>query len=425
MPRWPNSVRDSGDDPETKRFLRDLDGIIPEEVNRRSFLKASLGTAAGGVLAGCTGQPSGGEPETVVKTVVKEGEKETVVKTVVKGEDKIIRSAIWRSAWKNEPSYTVAHAGEQNGFWADEDISPPSVKAGFGSGDTVKRVGTGKATTGMADIVSVLPGLDSGLDASIIGTAKARNMWLLGWNKEKMDGPYDVDDNTRIANGGHVGRLMFPIYKESTDMPDDFEAQVMSIDTTIPLFIKGEISGSFTLFHHWAKMKARADFEVGGDPLYNYLPLNGFNVLVNNAFINESGENLEFITRVLEGYSQAGKWTMLNPEKAIDMMIQEVNPTLQTVDREILLSALKAGVIAPNFTDGIKNNGFAWLNEETLQESIDTYGKKENLDLQNVSSVDDVVDWRPQENAELATFSNDEWNQIQEASSDILNTLFG
>lgn len=47
--------------------------------NRRRFLKAAVGTAGVGLLAGCTGG-DGGEPETVIRTV--EGEERTVIQTV-------------------------------------------------------------------------------------------------------------------------------------------------------------------------------------------------------------------------------------------------------------------------------------------------------------------------------------------------------
>lgn len=50
-----------------------------DRTNRRRFLKAAVGTAGAGLLAGCTGGDSG--PETVIRTV--EGEERTVIETRV------------------------------------------------------------------------------------------------------------------------------------------------------------------------------------------------------------------------------------------------------------------------------------------------------------------------------------------------------
>lgn len=60
--------------------------------NRRRFLKAAMGTAGVGLLAGCTGG-DGGEPETVIRTV--EGEERTVIETrVVEQEEEFPSRAI-------------------------------------------------------------------------------------------------------------------------------------------------------------------------------------------------------------------------------------------------------------------------------------------------------------------------------------------
>jgi tripartite-type tricarboxylate transporter receptor subunit TctC len=61
--------------------------------NRRRFLKAAMGTAGVGLLAGCTGGDGDGEPETVIRTV--EGEERTVIETrVVEQEEEFPSRAI-------------------------------------------------------------------------------------------------------------------------------------------------------------------------------------------------------------------------------------------------------------------------------------------------------------------------------------------
>jgi ABC-type nitrate/sulfonate/bicarbonate transport system substrate-binding protein len=393
-----------GNNEKHKQIVRDLDGILPGEINRRKFLRKSVTTATSGAFAGYLGSSS-----------------------VFAEQDggQINRDIIWRAAWKNEPSYVVPHVAARQGIWSDLNISAPSVKRGFGSGDTSKRVGTkGKATFGMSAAPAQVTGKASGLNFSAYGTAKARGMYVLAYNKSKMpNGIEDLPSGSTIAVPEGNKTLHWAVFERNVPGIQDkqYTAKEMGPGASRPRFLEGNLPATFTLLHHWAKVEERADFEVGAIPLYNYFPMYGYLIIADNNFLNKNEANTEYAVRVLTGYSRAMKWTMLNPEKALQMLTDEINPQLKTWDENVLTGAFKAGVIAPNTTEGIKNNGFGYLDREIGQRTLDAVS--ENLDVDNPPEFEDLYNFDLYYQAELATMSNDEWSQVEEYASFYLDTF--
>jgi hypothetical protein len=119
---------------------------------------------------------------------------------------------------------------------------------------------------------------------------------------------------------------------------------------------------------------------------------------------------------MLEGYSNAMKWTMLNIEDAVQILREEVNPSLQVQELETQANALRISILATNATEGYRENGAAYLNEQAVQETLDVYGNV--VEGGSVPDPADAANFEPQENAELATFSDDEWSQIREQTGD-------
>jgi hypothetical protein len=165
-----------------------------------------------------------------------------------------------------------------------------------------------------------------------------------------------------------------------------------------------------------------ADFEAAlgpavlFDPLYKYAPVYGYTIIANDEFMEN---NMEYTTRVLEGYSHAMKWTMLNIEDALRILRQEVNPSLQVQELETQANALRISIIATAATEGYRENGAAYLNEEVVDQTLSVYGQV--VEGGEVPDLTDAANFEPQENADLAQFSSDEWSQIEEQAGDFVS----
>lgn len=385
----------------TKDEIRQLDGILPEGIDRRKFLAGSVASLFGG-LAGC----AGGEGDQGGNAT---GQNQTTTDQQ-SDEEKIIKNTIFRNAWKAEPHYSVAYMAVQQGYWADENIAPPNVRAGFGSDDTAKRVGNGREMFGFASFGAQVPALGQGLDLKLFGTGRAMTQLALIYRKDRMNSGTDLANKTVITQDPY-GRSIWPLFADTVDAPDSVKTKYAEEAAAAALLNKGEGDAVWGFFADLGSFEENVDAELGVEPLYNHLPIVGYPLITYGPWLEKSN-NKEYTARLLEGYSHAGKWTVLHPEETVEIMKNEVNTALQATEDSVLMDTLKAGVGAVNLSEGVQNNGFAYLDQEVLATSLDSVG--EALDVGNLPSAEEVGAWDIQEQAELAQFSSDEWNQVKE-----------
>jgi len=390
-----------GDSKNFKTHLRDLDGIIPESIDRRTFFKTAAGTAIASGLAGCAG--NGGNGDNGSTPTDNSSDSST------NGDDFIQKNVVYRQPWVPNMSYSVAYITQLQGMWNDQQITPPVVNRGFGSGDTVNRIGNGQEKLGMA---SITPQISSAgeLDFKIYGIAKPRNIFALIYNEERLSSFDDIDQDTRIVATSGLADMSWSMYREALDLPD---VQIEVIDDAAALseFVDGSADAMWRggYQYEFARKTVGDQFEVGAKFLSDVVPTLGFANIVNGPWLEE---NLEYVSRVLSGYSHAMKWVCLNPEETVQIMRNDVDQALQTGDEKVQLATLRAGVIANNMTESVRNNGFGYLDTDLIESSIEAIAPQVGVD--SPPDVDELVDLRPQEEAELATLSNDEWEQVRE-----------
>lgn len=398
--------------------MPELDDVLPENIDRRKFLSGAITSMVAG-MAGCTGQGSGEE------TTAQEGgsggeqtatppEEGTQTPQADLSERNIVKNVIFRGPWKQEPNYAPGFAASLRGYWVDENIGGISWRKGFGSGDTTQRVGTGKNKYGMPSVTAVTSGIDEGFNIRIFGTGKSISMQGLIWRTDKLNDGTDLEGKT-IVPSTSVGRISLPIYLDAIGVdPNKVTVTEGGEAGAVSLLAKGEIDAVYdTVDDAPAMADTMPDgVELQVTPLYNHIPAYGYMLCVTGDYLAESDENREFTKRVLQGYSKAGKWVMLNPEDAVEFMRNDVNKALQTQPVEKNLDVLKAGVIAVNLSEGVRQNGFGYLDKDVLTTSFEQFGPA--LEVDSIPSAEEVGVWDIQEEAELAQFSSDEWQQAQE-----------
>ena len=71
--------------------------------------------------------------------------------------------------WIPNGNHFGVFAAKEQGFYRDANLDI-TIQRGFGSGDTVKRVGTGSADVGIADAGSVIVGRSNGLNVKLVSS---------------------------------------------------------------------------------------------------------------------------------------------------------------------------------------------------------------------------------------------------------------
>lgn len=397
-------MRDSGKDSQKRtEIVRDLDGILPEDVDRRKFLTATVGTVGTGLLAGCMG---GGGGNTPTDGSGSNGS----------GNQGLIKNVNWRQPWKRTMSWAAAFIAQYNGFFTDFNVSSPNIEPGFGSPDTARRVGTGKAQVGHADSGSTLAGLAQGQKFTIAGASRQRTILGLTWRTDLIDGPKDIEgENVVLATP--FAKATWPV------VPQVLGVDGSKVETT---YVKGGVEvGQISqgkAVAVWGGMNGQTAIyqQMGQDASLNTRAFNtfsdviGYMWFVNNDWLANESNSVEYLSRLLSGYSKAVKWTVVNPEETIKIMVEDINPSLAANTDRVLRDRMKVniGINLHGFIKG--GGGFLDYEDAMMQQAFDVFGQALVENPDDVPAVDKVVDRRALDKAELATLSSDEWNKATE-----------
>lgn len=394
------AMSDRDENAEWKRTLRDLDGILPEGIDRRTFFKSTAATLAGGMLAGCTGGTGGGDDG---------GD----------GGDIMAKNIIWRQPWKAEPAWAPAFIADLRGYWIDAGVSPPSVLEGFGSPDTARRVGTGKEEIGHASISSVVPGLAQGFNLTFVGMTKQRSFLGLFYREDRVDDPTSLEGK-RVGLDSGIGQSTWPLWVSLFDM-DASQIQTTAGEGTVLFnqFGSGDLDAVWSTLDEVGVVRnvVPEGVTVGAEALYNHLQVPGYPLFVNTNWYEETSDGTEYVTRLLEGYSEATKWWLLNPGEMIDLLRNDINESLQATERSELIEINRFNV-AYTVSEVTDENGLGYMSKDVVENAINQLGQHLVDDPSTLPGVDDVTDTTPSENADLAILSDDERQQIIEYAGD-------
>jgi ABC-type nitrate/sulfonate/bicarbonate transport system substrate-binding protein len=372
----------SSDSEKFAKGVERVDDALPSGIDRRTFFKA----AVAGTFFSLTGFVGGGQ--------------------------EFDQEVDFRIAVDPSPNYAIAFAAQLQGFWEDQGIRPLNVQGGQGSGDTARRIATEEDVLGLGAVTPQMLGIAQD-DYNILQCCmtKARAQSGLIYRQDSIGDPYDPEElsGKRITAPDTLDEQMWDIFRQGVGA-EDVEVEYAEGATASSMLDQGDIDAIWDSINDYASLQENLDHELGFAPLYTITPMAGYALIVNGSWVEETEDGVEYVTRVVQGYSRAGKWTLLNPEEAVSMMEEEFQ-ALQTQPTESNLAALAAGVAATNATDGVRENGFGYLDEEVMQNTFDHLSEIYDVEAPD---VEDVVFREVIDGAELAQFSDDEWQQVDE-----------
>lgn len=375
-----------GDETGEEDEIRRSDDPLFGSIDRRKFLGATAGTAlALGGYAGIGGAQDG---------------------------DPMDKDVGFRIAVDPSPNYAISFAAQHQGFWEDQGITPLEVQGGQGSGDTARRVATGEDPLGLSAVTPQMLGVaQDDYDILQVGMTKFRAQSGLIYREDRIADPFDPEELTgkRITAPDTLDEQMWDIFRQGVGA-EDVEVEYAEGATAASMLDQGDIDAIWDSINDYASLSENLDHELGFAPLYTIEPMAGYALIVNGSWVEETEQGEEYVRRVMQGYSQAAKWTLLNPDDAIDMMI-EVVPAIETQPRESNLAALAAGVAATNHDETVGENGFGYIDQEVMQNTFDHLAQI--YEVEEVA-VEDVLFQEVIEDVELAQFSEEEWNQVDE-----------
>jgi NitT/TauT family transport system substrate-binding protein len=236
--------------------------------------------------------------------------------------DKMLFQANWLIQGEN--AYMVA--GIKQGFYSAEGIDL-SIVRGFGSGDTVKKVVTGAATVGTADVgVVMLAVVRESLPIKCISTEytySPQGVWTL-----KSSG---INTIAKLA-GKHFGitpgnslSIYFPLLAKANHLdPDSVTFVNMEASALLPTLLAGKIDampGFATVFD-----LRNAEATAQGKPLYA-MPMASHGVRVNGEceFVAQAtiDHDPDMLRRYLRANHKSLEWSRQHPEETARIIAAE------------------------------------------------------------------------------------------------------
>lgn len=372
-----------------RRINNVLDDTLPNDIDRRLFLRTAVAGLFTGSFAGCLGQDSTNTNDT-------------------NGTSDIIL----RQPWNATPAWAFAHIALKEGHWNDVGIQPPDVRPGENSPDTARRVGTGTEEIGYGDWASTTSGLAEGYNLQMFGTPRNRQILTFFYVKDELNGEDDLE-NANVALASPFAETTWPVYPSvvGVDPNDVGSAEFAEQEVVTGLLESGEVNAVWGSLQQLAVYERQLDLDFGVSPLGTHANIYGYPFFVNGDWISDEG-NIDYAVGLLEGYSKAQRWCMLNPSETMDILVNEVNTALQSQEEDQLEDELKVAV-ALSMGEGVQENGLGSITVEKTQETIDIVGEALIDNPDDLPPGEDLVLTEIQDRAELATFDSDEWSEVE------------
>jgi NitT/TauT family transport system substrate-binding protein len=334
----------------------------------------------------------------------------------------MIKNVTWRQPWKRTMAWVPAFTAQRRGFFTEENISNPNIEPGSGSPDTARRVGTNKAAVGHADTGSMTAALGQGMDFSVVAASRQRMILALTWRNDRMESPSDLEGKT-VVLGTPFAEATWAVVPAVLDLdPGAITTKFASQGASVSQVSEGGADAVWmganggTAIHRQFEDK---DADVTTTPMNNWVDISGYGFIISNTWMKEESNSVEYLSRLLTGYSKALKWSVTHPEETLQLTYNEINPALQTNSDQVNQGHMSVN-IAITLSEFIKGGGgILDFEDEMMQTAMDTFGNTLMDNPDSVPAYDDVIDRRALDEAELATLSNDEWNKATEWASPI------
>lgn len=276
------------------------------------------------------------------------------------------------------------------GFFADEGLSV-TVDRGYGSAKVISDVAAGLFDIGFGDINSLIEFKSKNPDAKVKLVAVIHVKSPLSVTTLRGTGvsaPKDLENRRVGAPAGDAARRVFPAFASAVGIDLNKVSWVtMDIPLREPMLKRGEVD-AVTGFYYTVVINLMALGVSEGDIVVfkygDYLPLVGNGIVVNEDFLRRNPDAVaKFLRAVIRGI----KYTIRNPDEAINVLLLR-DPTLnKTVEKKRLMMALEI-INVKGVTD---KYGFGYVEPSVIERNIDAIVAA--FGLQRRPSLNEIVDF--------------------------------
>jgi NitT/TauT family transport system substrate-binding protein len=280
--------------------------------------------------------------------------------------------------WIPSGEHAMYYGGWTKGFWSDQGIDI-KITRGYGSGDTVTKVGTGAADFGVADFGAVLTAkAKTGIPVTTISflyTHSPHSLFVL--ESSGIEDFKGLEGKKIGITPGNSHKVYFPNVAERAGTDPSKINWIMTDGAAMaPLLISKQIDAApFYSIHHYYQNKAA---ENEGEAI-RVLPFEtvGFAIYSASLITTESmvKEKPDLVKRFLTATHNAFKWANDNPEEACKLHVERV-PEVALDD---CMGSLKA-TMGFVFNDHSAKTGLGLYDAERLTFTWKVVSEAQSLD---------------------------------------------
>jgi NitT/TauT family transport system substrate-binding protein len=272
--------------------------------------------------------------------------------------------ALFQMDWIPTGEHAAWYAGAARGFWLENGIDI-SLTRGFGSGDTVNKVGAGAAQFGVADIGPVMAArARQNVPSTAIMQVYTHSPHSLFVLRSSGITTFRGLEGKRISiTPGNSHRLYFPeVARRAGTDPERITWVNMDASAMAAMLISRRVDAApfFAIHHFYQNRQAqRAGEEIIALPFVE----TGF-AIYSTALITQDAiiqQNPDLVRRFLRGATRSLEWARDNQAEACRLHVAR-NPEVEQIDCEGSLRAVMGYV----FNDHQRQTGLGRVEPERL-----------------------------------------------------------
>lgn len=280
----------------------------------------------------------------------------------------------FRLNWIPQGNHAVYYVAKEKGWYEDVGLKV-NIQRGSGSGDAVKYADVGKVDVAMADASTVAVSRAKGANVKIIAEVYVKSPFTVWARKSKgIKEPKDLAGHTIGAPAGDAQRVFFPAFAGAIGIDPD---AVTWVNIGPGAKIQSLGAGSVDATVHYSDQLYLYRQAVGDDLVHFRWPEYGVNPYGKSLIANEETikNKPEMLKKFLEASFRAYRWTIQNPEKAIEIE-RKFAPEAK---KEQFLAMLKESIkLMKNET--VLVHGLGWIDNEQMEQTVELVNKHFDID---------------------------------------------
>lgn len=285
--------------------------------------------------------------------------------------------ALFSLDWVIQGFHTPYFVALEKGYYKKNNLDV-NIQRGFGSGDTLKRVGSGSSDFGFADIASLVVARSQGADVKAVGVIYDRSMFAI-YSLEgagAIKKPKDMEGKSISTSQGNGVYVVFPAFAAKTGIDaKKVKWEIMAPALMITSLMAGKVNGSANYAVSGPTIERKA-VELGKKAAVLYYSDWGMDVYSNGlvtrgATIKNSRDKVK---RFVDATMRAVAWSVEHPTEAVDIF-SRLHPDL---DKSLARDGFNV-VMNHLLTKTAKKEGIGHMTKEKMTFTRDTMTKYMNL----------------------------------------------